>query len=86
MNPEVIHDEAERRFSAEGEGQHVVLDYTLEADGAVDFHHTDTPRALRGCGLAAVVVEAGLAWARAEGKTVIASCGYVRDHLAREVQ
>jgi len=84
VTPVVIHDEAAHRFRAEVEGEQVVLDYSLGEDGTVDFHHTFTPPPLRGRGLAAVVVDAGLAWARVEGKQVTASCWYVRDHLAKE--
>lgn len=84
MTVDVVHDEARHRFVLVVEGQEVVADYSPGADGTVDFHHTHTPPALRGRGLAAVVVDAALAWARAQGRTVTASCWYVREHLAKE--
>lgn len=84
MSLDVVHDEAAHRFRATVDGQDVVLDYVPGADGSVDFHHTFTPPALRGRGLAAEVVEAGLAWAESHGKTVHASCWYVREYLERK--
>lgn len=84
MSIAVVHDEAAHRFAATVEGQEVLVDYSVGPDGTVDFHHTYTPPGLRGRGLAAVVVDAALAWARAQGRTVTASCWYVREHLAKE--
>ncbi|MFN8177404.1 MAG: GNAT family N-acetyltransferase [bacterium] len=82
--PEVRHDEAAHRFVAVVEGREAVLDYAVVDAKTVDFQHTYTPVELRGRGIAAAVVGRALAWARAEGKTVIPSCWYVRDYLAKE--
>jgi predicted GNAT family acetyltransferase len=86
MSAEVVHDAAEHRFRVTVDGHDVVLDYAVGEDGSVDFHHTFTPPALRGRGLAAEVVAAGLAWAKAEGRTVHASCWYVREHLDKQAR
>jgi predicted GNAT family acetyltransferase len=80
----VRHDEARHRFVALVEGQEAFLDYAVVDDKTVDLLHTFTPHELRGRGIAAAVVAAALAWARAEGKTVIPSCWYVSDYLAKE--
>lgn len=84
MSTQVVHDEAAHRFRATVEGHDVVLDYALGDDGSVDFHHTYTPPALRGRGLAGAVVAAGLAWAESEGRQVHASCWYVREYLEKQ--
>lgn len=84
MSVDVVHDEARHRFVLTVDGQEVVADYALAAGGSVDFRHTYTPPGLRGRGLAAVVVDAALAWARGQGRTITASCWYVREHLAKE--
>ncbi len=83
---DVVHDEARSRFVLTVDGHEVVADYALGADGSVDFTHTYTPPALRGRGLAAVVVDAALAWARAGNRTITASCWYVREYLAKEAK
>ena len=82
--PAVRHDAEHHRFVALVDGREAVLDYAIVDAKTVDFQHTFTPVELRGQGIAAAVVGAALAWARAEGKTVIPSCWYVRDYLAKE--
>ncbi len=72
------------RFELEIEGQACVLDYQRQA-AWVDFVHTGVPLALRGRGLAAQLVEAGLQWARSEGLQVRASCSYVAHYLTKAV-
>jgi uncharacterized protein len=58
------------------------LDYQ-RVDGRVVFTHTGVPAALQGRGLAAVLVEAGLAWARREGHKVTPACSYVARYIER---
>ena len=59
-----------------------VLDYTLSADRVV-FTHTGVPAAYGGQGLAAQLVEAGLQWAKAEGRKVVPACSYVHAYIQR---
>jgi predicted GNAT family acetyltransferase len=59
-----------------------VLDYELSA-GRVVFTHTGVPPAYRGQGLAAQLVEAGLAWAREHKLKVVPACSYVAVFLQR---
>jgi hypothetical protein len=80
----VTHDEQARRFVAAVDGHEVFTKYRHVDEGTVDFVSTFTPPELRGRGLARVVVDAGLAWARAEGKDVRASCWYVAKVLEEE--
>jgi uncharacterized protein len=59
-----------------------VLDYELSG-GRVVFTHTGVPPAYRGQGLAAQLVEAGLAWAREQGLKVVPACSYVHVYIQR---
>lgn len=55
-------------------------------DGVAHFTHTRVPDALRGQGLAAHLVEAGLRWADAQGLRVRPVCSYVQAYLERHPQ
>ena len=48
---------------------------------AVVITHTETPRALRGRGIASELVKGALEMIRADGRKVIAGCGFVADYL-----
>lgn len=78
-----IHDAAAHCFRLSLPEGEVRLDYRALSPGWIDFHHTFTPVALRGRGLAAQVVAAGLDWAAAERLRVVASCSYVAAALAQ---
>jgi predicted GNAT family acetyltransferase len=76
----VRHNASEHRFELNVEGKTVFAEYRL-APGTIVFHHTLTSGALRGRGLAARVVEAGLNYARAEHLKVVPQCWYVADYI-----
>lgn len=82
MKLDIHHLPAQQRF----EGRHPLgvceLDYTRQGQ-LLTFTHTGTPAALRGQGLAAQLVEAGLQWARAEGCKVVPACSYVAAYMQR---
>jgi hypothetical protein len=78
-----IHDVSAQCFRLSLPEGEVRLDYRRLTPGWVDFHHTFTPVALRGRGLAGEVVAAGLDWAEAESLRVVASCSYVAAALAQ---
>ncbi len=81
---EVRHDTQTQQFWLEPEpGRRCVLDYRRQGD-AVVFTHTGVPPALRGQGLAAQLVSAGLQWAAEQGLRVIPACSYVASFLRRQ--
>lgn len=83
MASEIVHDEAQRRFTLDRDGQASYLVYRRLDDSTVAFVHTYTPPALRGRGIAARVVEAALQWAEAEGLKVVPSCWFVAEYVER---
>jgi len=81
--PLVIHDENSSRYEIVVDGESCgQLEYVLDGD-VITFTHTHTKPAMRGRGLAAVIVGTALDDARAAGRRVIAECWYVRQFIAR---
>lgn len=78
----VSHNPVQHRFSIILDGHESVLDYTA-SDTTWIFTHTYVPDALRGRGVAAQLVEAGLAAARAADVQVVGQCSYVATYLDR---
>jgi predicted GNAT family acetyltransferase len=80
---EVIHEPVSRRFVISTDGLESVLEYQWNGRDAVNFTHTFVPQELRGRGIAERLVRTGLAWGRAQGLQMQASCWYVRRFLER---
>ena len=79
-----VHHQSDRqRFVINQDGSEVLLEYRMLAPQVIDFFRTYTPAALRGRGLAAQLVAAGVAHARERGWQVIGSCSHVADWLRR---
>jgi len=53
------------------------------ANGSVIITHTETPRALRGHGIASQLVEGALRLIAARNQKVVAGCSFVVDYLLR---
>jgi predicted GNAT family acetyltransferase len=70
------------RFELDVEGAVAFANYRLSPD-AVIITHTETPRALRGRGIASELVQGALELIRADGLKVIAGCGFVVDYLRK---
>ncbi|MFT7724105.1 MAG: GNAT family N-acetyltransferase [Roseateles sp.] len=79
MTPQ--HDPDHRRFTLPTTPTSM-LDYELGSSHVV-FTHTVVPAAYQGQGLAARLVEAGLAWAREQGLKVVPACSYVNAYIKR---
>ena len=79
----VVYDnKALSRFELEAEGGVAFANYRL-APGKVIITHTETPRALRGRGIASELVKGALQIIRAEGLKLVAGCGFVVDYLGK---
>ena len=79
---QVIHQPDEGRFVAWVDDQACEASYRLEGRTMV-MHHTGVPRSLEGRGIAAALVKAALAHARAHGLKVRPVCSYVRVYMQR---
>jgi uncharacterized protein len=73
---------AQSRFELDVEGRVAFANYRA-TPSAVIITHTETPRALRGRGIASELVQGALELIRADGLKVVAGCGFVVDHLRR---
>jgi hypothetical protein len=76
----VRDNKAQGRFEMDVEGAMAFANYRL-APSTVIITHTETPRALRGRGIASELVQGALELIRADGLKVIAGCGFVVDYL-----
>jgi predicted GNAT family acetyltransferase len=78
----VRDNKAQHRFELDVEGQVAFASYR-ETPQAIIITHTETPRALRGRGIASELVKGALELIRADGQKVIAGCGFVVDYLGK---
>jgi uncharacterized protein len=80
--PMVRDNKALSRFEMDVEDGVAFANYRL-TPSAVIITHTETPRALRGQGIASDLVKGALALIRADGLKVIGACGFVVDYLRK---
>ncbi|HTB01892.1 MAG TPA: GNAT family N-acetyltransferase [Bradyrhizobium sp.] len=78
----VRDNKALSRYELDAEGGLAFANYR-RTPSAVIITHTETPRSLRGHGIASELVEGALRLIRAEGLKVIAGCGFVVDYLQK---
>ena len=76
MSYDVIHNAAVGQFEARVEGNLCVLDYRCEGE-VVYLTHVGVPPAVQNRGIAGVLTQTALEWARAEGLKVVPVCPYV---------
>jgi predicted GNAT family acetyltransferase len=79
---DVRHDPAAMRFHADVDGGEAECVYRL-AGKLMNIVHTEVPRQAEGRGIAAALVRAALAHARAQGWRVRPSCSYVGSYMRR---
>jgi hypothetical protein len=77
---EVRDNKAQSRFELDAQGEIAFANYRRNT-GRVIITHTETPKALRGRGIASNLVKGALQLIRAEGLKVVAGCGFVADYL-----
>ncbi|MCA6217752.1 N-acetyltransferase [Ideonella sp. B7] len=80
--PTIVHNVAASRFETKVSNLLCVASYHLH-NGVMDMLHTGVPPALEGRGIAAKLVAAALAHARAQGLKVRPSCSYVAVYMRR---
>ena len=78
----VRDNKAQSRFELDVAGAVAFANYRL-APSTVIITHTETPRSLRGRGIASELVRGALELIRADGLKVIAGCGFVVDYLRK---
>jgi len=78
----VRDNKAQSRFELDVEGALAFANYRL-TPSAVIITHTETPRALRGRGIASELVEGAFKLIRADGHKVVAGCSFVVDYLRK---
>ena len=80
---DMVHNNAAlSRYELDVDGATAFASYRL-APGKVIITHTETPRALRGRGIASRLVQGALEQIRADGLKVVAGCGFVVDYLEK---
>lgn len=84
MSP-VRDNPALSRFELDADGQTAFANYR-RTPGKVIITHTETPRALRGRGIASRLVNGALELIRADGGKVVAGCGFVADYLDKHTE
>jgi predicted GNAT family acetyltransferase len=78
-----VRDNKDRsRFELDVGSEVAFANYRL-TPSAVIITHTETPRALRGRGIASELIKGALELIRRDGNKVIAGCGFVVDYLER---
>jgi len=78
----VRDNKTQSRFELDVGDELAFANYRL-APSAVIITHTETPRSLRGRGIASELVKGALELIRADGHRVIAGCGFVVDYLRK---
>lgn len=80
---QVIHNSARQRFEiALDDGALAIADYRRVGDRLI-FPHTVVPSAHQDKGLASALARESLAWARAEGLTVVPACSFFQRYMER---
>jgi predicted GNAT family acetyltransferase len=79
---DLIQDHYAKQFYLTADGHKAFIDYSL-GNGQYQLLYSEVPAALRGRGIGKVLVERTFEAIKAEGKTAVAKCGFVR-HVARE--
>lgn len=82
MTDSVRNNTALSRFELDANGAVAFINYRISGDNIV-FTHTETPRELRGRGIATRLVEGAIALSNGMGLNVIPGCSFVADYMAK---
>ena len=82
MSQSITHDQAKHQFEITIDGHTGVVTYS-ESEGVWIVDHTFVPDALRGQGVAAMLVEAAFVAGREAGVKIEPACSYVARYMER---
>ncbi len=82
MDIKIIHDQKNHIFKTSIDDKSC-LNYKMPDKNVINFYHTFVPDKLRGQGIAAKLVEAGLKYAEKNKFRVIPDCSYVKVYIER---
>jgi predicted GNAT family acetyltransferase len=83
MDVKVQHNEKERKFYANVEGQEAAIQYAMLGDDTYNLLHTFVPEELRGRGVGEKLVQGTLDEIRREGAQFLPSCAFVQGFLKK---
>lgn len=79
---EILHDTQKQKFYIVVDGLESHLEY-IKTEKVLNLNHTFVPNELRGKGIAAKLVEAALAYVKANNLKIIPSCWYVAGYICK---
>lgn len=77
-----MHNAEAGRFECRRGDALAVCEYSRSGD-VIDLHHTFVPDSLRGQGVAAILAEEALQYAKAHALRVVPSCSYIDTYIRR---
>lgn len=80
---EIEHDVEDQKFYSRIDGAEAYLQYILINGKTMNMIKTYVPNNLRGKGIAAKIVEAGLKYAAEKNYKIIPTCSYVEVYIER---
>ncbi len=81
---EIKHNPQQQRFVIQWVNEQAELLYSLDPKNQkINFYRTYVPESARGQGLARLLTEAAINWAKAQGYEMQASCSYVQPFLKK---
>ncbi len=80
-----VHLPERQRFEIDLGGGVAEIDYRISGD-TMAMYHTGVPPAYQGQGIAAIITEYALDWAKANGYKVNPLCSYIRIYIQRHPQ
>lgn len=83
MELKTIHDAEKNRFSIFIENDEAYLAYRIQSDGVLDFYSTYVPDSGRGKGVARILVDAGIEFAKSASMKIKPSCSYVEKYFEK---
>lgn len=80
----IRHDPVGHLFETEVDGHRAYLAYMDLGKQTLDFYRTFVPDELRGRGIAGLLTQEALDFAKREGYSVVPSCSYVEAFLKKQ--